>query len=436
MEATRRERRVRFAPLWLGMAALLSAMPGVALAQDLPVLAIDMARPLPDPQQSVLSLDRRGTTLPLWSPRFALMFMGSHQPLRYDEPGAGTRLRVDSLLVMGVSAAVGLGPADIGLALPVHLAVSGAADGVPLQPTTIGDMVLVPRVALLNGQRGPASLLLSVAATLPTGQERQYAGRMGFSAEPRLQLTLHPGRFRVAVRPGLVLQSQPDLATSPLSHWLTLRAAVGIAIDPAEAVRAEIGMDGILPVGDKDLTSADLLAGAAVEPVEGLVITAHGGVGVGALPGIARGRVLIGVGWTFGGGNGGRDLDMDGISDRRDKCPEAAEDRDSNEDEDGCPDPDNDGDGVLDTSDACPEQAGKDESGCPPTGVIRDLDGDDIVEEDACPLQPEDVDGFEDRDGCPESDNDGDLIPDSQDLCPNVPEDGDPPSPRDGCPVG
>ncbi len=38
--------------------------------------------------------------------------------------------------------------------------------------------------------------------------------------------------------------------------------------------------------------------------------------------------------------------------------------------------------------------------------------------EDACPDTAEDLDGFQDGDGCPEPDNDGDGIPDVEDHCP------------------
>ena len=59
-----------------------------------------------------------------------------------------------------------------------------------------------------------------------------------------------------------------------------------------------------------------------------------------------------------------------------------------------------------------------------------DRDGDGIVDAiDKCPDDPEDFDGFEDDDGCPDPDNDRDGIPDVQDKCPNLA--GPPP---DGCP--
>jgi hypothetical protein len=66
------------------------------------------------------------------------------------------------------------------------------------------------------------------------------------------------------------------------------------------------------------------------------------------------------------------DNDGDGIPDNFDSCPGEAEDMDGFEDSDGCPDPDNDKDGVLD---------GK----------------------DRCPTQPETLNGNRDDDGCPDA---------------------------------
>jgi len=97
------------------------------------------------------------------------------------------------------------------------------------------------------------------------------------------------------------------------------------------------------------------------------------------------------------------DRDHDGITDDIDKCPDDPEDKDGFEDEDGCPDLDNDKDGIPDKSDKCPDQ-------------------------------PEDKDGFEDADGCPDLDNDKDGIPDKDDKCPNEPEDFDGFEDADGCP--
>jgi outer membrane protein OmpA-like peptidoglycan-associated protein len=93
------------------------------------------------------------------------------------------------------------------------------------------------------------------------------------------------------------------------------------------------------------------------------------------------------------------DRDGDGIPDIHDKCPNEPEDRDGFEDDDGCPDPDNDKDGIPDAVDKCPNE-------------------------------PEDFDGFQDEDGCPDPDNDQDGVLDSRDRCPNEPG----PASNDGCP--
>ncbi len=52
------------------------------------------------------------------------------------------------------------------------------------------------------------------------------------------------------------------------------------------------------------------------------------------------------------------DKDNDGIADAQDTCPTEAEDVDNFQDNDGCPDPDNDGDNVLDPDDKCPSSPG------------------------------------------------------------------------------
>ena len=124
------------------------------------------------------------------------------------------------------------------------------------------------------------------------------------------------------------------------------------------------------------------------------------------------------------------DTDGDGVIDKEDKCPKKPEDKDGFEDDDGCPDLDNDGDGVPDSRDKCPNDPA-DCDGCP----VLDADGDGINDdEDKCPNNPEDMDGFEDGDGCPEADNDDDGLPDGKDDCPDKAEDQDGYEDLDGCP--
>jgi OOP family OmpA-OmpF porin len=131
-----------------------------------------------------------------------------------------------------------------------------------------------------------------------------------------------------------------------------------------------------------------------------------------------------------------KDTDGDGLIDEQDQCPEEAEDMDSFQDEDGCPDADNDGDGVADADDQCINDAEdkdgfQDEDGCPDA----DNDGDGIADTtDQCINDAEDKDGFQDEDGCPDADNDNDNLADANDQCPNEAEDADGYQDEDGCP--
>ena len=98
---------------------------------------------------------------------------------------------------------------------------------------------------------------------------------------------------------------------------------------------------------------------------------------------------------------------------------------------------DKDGDGYKDNEDKCPDQPEnyngfEDADGCPDD---PDTDGDRIPDsKDQCILEPEDVDGYLDEDGCPDPDNDSDGIPDAVDKCPMKAEDFDGFQDADGCP--
>jgi outer membrane protein OmpA-like peptidoglycan-associated protein len=70
-----------------------------------------------------------------------------------------------------------------------------------------------------------------------------------------------------------------------------------------------------------------------------------------------------------------------------------------------------------------------------PAADKRDRDGDGVPDAiDLCPDEPEDRDGFEDEDGCPDPDNDKDRILDKDDKCPNEPETYNGYLDEDGCP--
>lgn len=93
------------------------------------------------------------------------------------------------------------------------------------------------------------------------------------------------------------------------------------------------------------------------------------------------------------------DGDEDGVDDAVDHCLGLLEVRNGLSDLDGCPDPDQDEDGFADFEDACPSASGESPDGCPLVDRDQDLIADHL---DACPTQPEDLDGDQDADGCPD----------------------------------
>ncbi len=199
---------------------------------------------------------------------------------------------------------------------------------------------------------------------------------------------------------------------------------IGYRFQPTARVGAsEVGSEALFGLG----------VGVAASPVFGLLADVHGtstlggGEGTNTLELAAAARITpisTPIAITLGAGPGlihsiggpvlraflgvayvsrATDTDEDGLIDVEDQCPADAEDVDGYEDSDGCPDVDNDGDAIPDDADKCP--------------------GD-----------PEDIDGFDDTDGCPDNDNDKDGLPDVSDRCPDKAENVNGFEDEDGCP--
>lgn len=138
-------------------------------------------------------------------------------------------------------------------------------------------------------------------------------------------------------------------------------------------------------------TPVEVLAGAKYHHANGFTAGVGGGAGLSKGIGAPDYRLLAMVGYTMPDTVKplqSRDHDHDGLLAADDRCPKQPEDPDGFEDDDGCPDFDNDGDGIPDADDSAPNAA-------------------------------EDIDGFEDDDGRPDFDNDGDGVPDVEDECQN-----------------
>jgi len=131
-------------------------------------------------------------------------------------------------------------------------------------------------------------------------------------------------------------------------------------------------------------------------------------------------KVTVGAEFDFGKV---KDSDMDGVSDKKDKCPDTP--TGVAVDANGCP-IDTDGDGVADYIDDCPTVVGLTSlKGCP------DADGDGVADKnDKCPDTPKGV--KVDASGCP-LDQDKDGVTDAMDKCADTP--AGVAVDKNGCPV-
>ncbi|HEY1099022.1 MAG TPA: OmpA family protein [Myxococcota bacterium] len=285
----------------------------------------------------------------------------------------------------------------------------------------LGDVRLVPKLRLLKAKDQGVDLAIIPAFTLPTG----LPGGSSFTGED--QATFLPevavsrffadgpvaglklgGNFQFRYRP----EDKVVLGTT-FGSELVGRAGVGYRFHEQHDVPLEVDGSVVLgaaadaPFADADATPAEVLAGVKYDVVR---VPAAVGAGYGFVL-----QLFGGVGTAISAGIGAPDLrafvgirgerptdidfDDDGIADNKDSCPQAAEDVDGWQDGDGCPDLDNDNDGVPDVVDQCPNEM-------------------------------EDKDGFKDDDGCLDADNDDDGVADVEDSCADVAG----PKENKGCP--
>ena len=300
----------------------------------------------------------------------------------------------------------------------------------------LGDPQLEVKGRVYGEVTAPFVIGLSGFVTAPLGHaiaENKYLGDTKPTAGGRLILDGEKGPFSVGANIGGAYRPVAQIGTAEIGSEARYSVAAGYRIGPI--VRVIVDMFGTTrfssAAGENTL---EIDGGLQVNPLNSpMTIALAGGTSPVEGVGAPKLRVILGVTYAVEK----RDRDDDGIDDAADQCPTDKEDRDGNEDSDGCPDPDNDLDTVPDAVDKCPDQAEdqdnfEDRDGCPDPD--NDKDGIPDVS-DQCPNEPESKNGFKDDDGCPdEADKDGDGVPDARDKCPDEAEDTDGYEDTDGCP--
>ncbi len=413
---------------------------------------------------------------------FGIVTTGGWKPLvldngnqTYNGQSQSNALTMKFLLTTTLQGAVGLFSTDhlglqFGLALPIGITNGeglpydpGAANGVTyvnsagtrqngtnddihhmMNNQGVGDLALLPKLRILNPSRMAVGIAIIPGLILPTGDKSKFLGEGQTIFQPQGVVEVNWGRygvFRTALNLGMRIR------TGGTSQFVDNQGSFN---RPVRTITNGVPQDGTSVGGENTnmgiKVGNEFMAGVGaswgvVPFIFDLVGEVYTFTGLGSKKINANGsesnmgpggEAVVGFKaylapnsfFTAGGGYGvlptaygttkGRffagivfepgagDRDGDGFKDDVDKCPDDPEDFDGFEDEDGCPDLDNDQDGIPDTMDKCPNEPGPREN-----------------------------------DGCPYHrvrDRDGDGIPDDIDKCPDQPEDFDGFEDTDGCP--
>ncbi len=446
---------IRFARFLAGIAASLVVVAAAPVNAQTPALndtnfQVERFEPLPSQGTNILNT-AKSETLPHLAPSFGLFMHYVNDPLQLvieenDTTTIQSRI-IGSQFKGELWGAVGFfDVVDLGFVLPIVLYQDGDSLEVfgsdeALDAVTLADLRVVPKVQLINPEwAGGFGAALLGTVFLPMG-DTQLNSDGEIRVEPRLALDwTHEAGFAIAGNVAYAIR--PERAAQNYVADDVVRWNGGLEIP--------LGVEGLQAIGS---VFGDIQLAENRDP-ENIAVNVDDGRGQPA-------EWLAGLQYTFsnnvvanvGGGTGltegvgspdfrifgsigytprDRDRDSDGILDSEDSCPDEPEDKDGWEDSDGCPDEDNDQDGVNDSDDACPDEP---------------EDADTFEDEDGCPDPDNDQDqvldvddecpmdaGIVEKKGCPEFDKDGDGILDENDKCIDEPEDKDGFEDQDGCP--
>ena len=395
--------------------------------------------PLPSDGMGLLATDRALIEDPLGL-LLRLDLGWANSPLRLPAQGGALSTVVDNEVALRASLALGITRwLEAGVSVPVSVAFyskdgqswqsgAGAATG---YDAASGDLRAFLKLAppTISSTR----FAFIVGLSTPSGDAASYRSDNVWGVEPRVVFDLKLGHLSLIANAGArlhpaILASNDMGCAFAIGSELTYSAAAAMTTGHFSIAAEVAGSEQIVSAGCPGVTADGAFAARqrtraglvsiAYDPSPGVRVFLGGGLpivdGDAARTGV---RAMAGFAWRplsdldaraahhIKSGQsqlGNGDRDGDGIPDDKDLCPDEPEDKDGFQDDDGCPDPDNDADGVPDSRDKCPNV-------------------------------PEDKDGFEDSDGCPDPDNDKDGIPDELDKCPDQAMKDDGYSTGDGC---
>jgi hypothetical protein len=417
-----------------GLAAVLVLCTGgAASAQTLPSFDARTWRPSPDPEAGMVL--EPTTTQEAWSWNVGATLHYSHHPVTLRDPATGDVVSRPLSAVLGsdLIAGIGLGAhASAGVTVPLFLVQDGTGGQPPTVTSTpnvpqtgIGDLGIHGKAEIIGNDGGGFGLAALGTVTMPTGERGSFMGDGSLSAGARLLAEYSLLVASAEASLGYVVRTDhhpwPDPSVGGVEMGDYVPWTIGVSLrpgafklDPSNRQRWDLAFHGWLPAGPVGPFGLGDPGSAALSPA---LLSLSDRIAIGHMRDVyALGGIDIGLDSAIGvpafrvviavGWNPREhDMDHDGVADDVDQCPEIPEDKDGFEDSDGCPEIDNDDDGIIDSEDACPNLMGD------PSPNPR-------------------------KNGCPGVDSDGDGIPDDIDACPHTKGVRSNNPAKNGCPTG
>ena len=220
----------------------------------------------------------------------------------------------------------------IGVDVPVVMtATSDIADS----QGGVGDIAVDLRGTLIDPEEGPIGIAFSARFGAPTASVDLPIGGSGLGYEASMILDKRMGSVLAAVNLGYRGRPPTELDNVTIDDQIATRAGVGYELTPSVGISGDVA-GYLMPsdFGNEAAGSWEGLVGGWYRPSD---LVFRFGVGAGLSQGIGTSayRSMVSVGWEP---EIKLDSDADGLLDRKDPCPNQAEDIDGFEDDDGCPD--------------------------------------------------------------------------------------------------
>ncbi len=260
-------------------------------------------------------------------------------PLQYTYWDGTTVDIVANLLQVNAVGTYTDGPFRIGIDLPIMLRAFGGTED---DASGLGDLAIDAKLRLLDNKKAPLGLALSARTALPTSTtlgERASSEAARVAAGVSLDKPIGK-KVDAVLNIGVSLQPEVQLENVTWGNIGSIQAGLAYSATERTGVVAELYTAAVLAdIANEAARPAELLVGGWHRFGPRAALAVRPGVAIGLNDAVTtpKFRAILGVSWSPLAQQGPPDADKDGIGDGLDRCADIAEDLDGYEDTDGCP---------------------------------------------------------------------------------------------------